>query len=190
MSDLKEDLTVYHHIVFLEIIPLLEFHTRNYGTLAWRLEMTTVLPLVSMSEYTYSLRDYHPTSQPPEPQLSENETDTCLIDVGDVVMFDHSIPPLRSPPITPDEYSFLDDGVQVQLLPSQTELFATPTPGSASLPAVGVAPAPLYAVISAPRVRKARLGLDARTVFDCSLKGRSSRFTRPSDLAHHWRNLH
>jgi hypothetical protein len=106
MSDLKEDLTVYHHIVFLEIIPLLEFHTRNYGTLAWRLEMTTVLPLVPMSEYTYSLRDYHPTSQPPEPQLSENETDTCLIDVGDVVMFDHSIPPPRSPPITPDEYSY------------------------------------------------------------------------------------
>jgi hypothetical protein len=194
MSDLKEDLAVYRQIVFLEIIPLLEFHTRDHGTLAWRLETTTNLPLTPMSEYTYGLRNNQatpdPASESPEPQLSEDVMNTGLIDREDVVMFDFPIPPAGLPSIVLGEYALLDDEVEVQLLPSQTELSATPTPSFAPLFAADLAPAPLPVVNSISRVHDVRLGLDVRRVFDCIFQGCPSRFTRPSDLARHWRNLH
>jgi hypothetical protein len=194
MSDLKEDLAVYQPIVFLEIIPLLEFHTRDRGTLACRLEMATDLPLTPMFEYTYGLRNYQPTPNPASeslaPGLFEDAMDTGLIDHGDVVMFDLSIPPTGLPPMVFGEYALLDDEVQVQLLPSQTELSATPTPGFAPLLAADIAPAPLPVVNSISRVHDVRLGLDVRRVFDCTFQSCSSRFTRPSDLARHWRNIH
>jgi hypothetical protein len=194
MSDLKEDLAVYRHIVFLEIIPLLEFHTRDHGTLASRLETTTNIPLTPVSDYTYGLCNYQPIPNPAseslEPQLSEDAIDTGLIDHGDVVMFDLPIPPAGLPPMVIGEYAFLDDEVQVQLLPSQTELSATPTPDLAPLLAADIAPALLPTVDSMPGVHSARFGLDARRVFDCTFQSCSSRFTRPSDLARHWRNIH
>jgi hypothetical protein len=187
MFDLTEDNTLHHPILALEIIPLLEYHTRDHGTLAERLERTTDLPLVPMSEYTYGFN-----SDPPLPD------DDMLIDTEDVVMFDHTVPP---PGL---EIPLPDDETGVQYLSDEAELFATPTPGSVQLPAANHAPAPpptathnapaLSTRARGPRVPRPRvntnLGLDARRIHACTFQGCSSRFTRPSDLARHWRDLH
>jgi len=191
MSDLTEDNTIYHHIISLEIIPLLEYYNRDHGTLAERLEATTDLPLVPMSEYTYGFRD----SQP-----SQSLDGDMLIDVEDVVMFDHSIPPPGLPGLPglpsgpPSDYSFVVDDDD----DDETELFATPTPGPEPLPATNHAPAHPSTSNNNARahgahVRRSRVAhstLDARRIHVCTFQGCSSRFTRPSDLARHWRSLH
>jgi hypothetical protein len=185
MSDLNEYLTFRHHIVFIEIIPLLEHYTRDHDTLASRLETTTDIPLVPMPEYTYGLCSYQPTPNPASGSLEREMTN-----VGDVAMFDHWIPPARLPFEVPAEHSFLDDEAQALLLPSQTDLFATPTLSPAALSAANVAPAPLPAVNNIPRVHNSRLNLDARRAFACTVPSCPSRSTRPSDLARHCRNNH
>ncbi|CAD0094574.1 unnamed protein product [Aureobasidium mustum] len=182
MSDLTENLTVYHKITYLTIIPYLEYHTRDHGTLAWRIEAITDLPL----EHAYDLdNEQSCINTGPDSQLLEGEMPSTgpLIDIDAVVMFDHDAPPVWVPP---DEFSFLDDEVQAQLLPFETEpytpLFSEPTPGPVTLPQANNAP---------PReVRHRGLSLDARRVFACTFPECSSRFTRPSDLRRHWINVH
>ncbi|CAD0107586.1 unnamed protein product [Aureobasidium uvarum] len=179
MSDLTQDLTVYHEITYITIIPYDEWNTRDHGTLVERLERQHgVLP-----------HDNQTNIDPgPDPQLSE------MIDVDDVVMFDHGVSPSS---ISPGEYSLLDDEAQAQLLPFEGEpyasLFATPTPGPIPLPSANNAPAPSRPANN-PRTREIRdtsLGdLNSRRRFPCTFTECSSRFTRQSDLRRHCLRLH
>ncbi|KAG9660365.1 hypothetical protein KCU95_g11811, partial [Aureobasidium melanogenum] len=188
MSDLTENHTVYHKITYITIISYLEYHTRGHGTSDPRLKAIINLPLVPMSEYAY-VHDEQPSLDPaPASELLEGEMPSTgtLIHTDDVLMFDHDPPPIWVPERAPGEYSFLDDEVQAQLLPFETEpytpLFAEPTPGPVPLPPANDAP---------PReIRNPRLSLEARRVFACTFPGCSSRLTRPSDLRHHWQNVH
>jgi hypothetical protein len=174
MSELTENFTVYHRIVFLEIVPLLEYHKRGHG----------------LSSATESI----------DPQYPAGEligTDT-LTDVEDVVMFDHSAPPDS---MLLEE---LVDDDQTGLLPTGREHLASQTPGPAPLPTTNNAPAPSRTVANnaptyctRPRGTHGRSnvvgtqsGLDARRIHACTFQGCSSRFTRPSDLARHCRNIH
>jgi hypothetical protein len=175
MSDLLE-LTIYPRITFVEIIPLLEYHNRGHGI--------------------------NPASRSPDPQLPASEslnTDT-LTDVEDVVMFDHSAPPDS---MLHEEQLFLNDD-QAELLPTEPEVFASQTAGPAPSPTTNTAPAPFRTVgndapTHATRARGTRSrsnlvgtnsSLDARRIHACTYLGCSSRFTRPSDLARHCRNIH
>jgi len=176
MSDLTEDNTVIHssNIIALEIIPLLEYHNRGHGTLAERPDRTTDLPLLPI-----------PPTPNPEPLIDLDE---------DVVMFDHSVPP---PGFIPP---FVDDGSEVPPFvfspsPPDSPLFATPTPGPVPLPAANNPPAPslnapAQTTRTNPRRRVADPNVDARRIHTCTFAGCSSRFTRPSDLARHWRTVH
>jgi hypothetical protein len=175
MSDLFE-LTMYPRIAFVEIIPLLEYHNRGRGL--------------------------DPASRSPDPQLPAGEplNTHTLTDVEDVVMFDHSAPPDS---MLPEEQPFLNDD-QAELLPTEPEVFATQTSGPASLPTTNTAPAQSRTVNSnAPTHATRALGtrsrsnlvganssLDARRIHACTYQGCSSRFTRPSDLVRHCRNIH
>ncbi|KAK6006850.1 hypothetical protein QM012_005858 [Aureobasidium pullulans] len=55
MSDLTKNLTVYHKITHLTIIPCLEYRIRDHGKPAQRHEVTTDFPLIATSEYPYDL---------------------------------------------------------------------------------------------------------------------------------------
>ncbi|KAG9628119.1 hypothetical protein KCU64_g17991, partial [Aureobasidium melanogenum] len=189
MSDLTENHTVYHKITYITIISYLDYHTGGHDTPALKLETATKLPLVPMSESSYALRNEQPSLDPaPASDLPEGEMPSTgtLINADDVVMFNHDAPPIWDPARAPGEYSFLDDEVQAQLLPFETEpytpLFAESTPGPVPLPPANDAP---------PReIRNARLSLEARRVFACTFLGCFSRLTRPSDLRRHWQNVH
>jgi len=190
MSDLTEDNPVIHssNIIALEIIPFLEYHNRGHGTLAERPDRTIDPRLLPMSEDAFG-----PDDSPPAPDLEP------LIDLdGDVAMFDHWIPP---PGFIPP---YIDDGSEVPPFervlfspsPPNSPLFATPTPGPVPLPAADNPPAPSPTNPSAqttrtnPRRRVADPNIDARRIHACTFAGCSSRFTRPSDLARHWRTVH
>jgi hypothetical protein len=168
MSDLFE-LTMYPRIAFVEIINLLEYHDRGHG-------------LSSASR----------SSDRQLPAGESLNTDT-LTDVEDVVMFDHSAPPDW---MLLEEQPLLDNG-QAELLPTEPEPFASQTPGPA-LPTISTAPAPSRTVNNNAPTRGTRTrnlvgtnsGLDARRIHACTYQGCSSRFTRPSDLARHCRNIH
>ncbi|KAG9598972.1 hypothetical protein KCU77_g4292, partial [Aureobasidium melanogenum] len=189
MSDLTENHAVYHKITYITIISYLDYHTGGHDTPALRLEAATNLPLVPMPESSYALHNEQPSLDPaPASDLPEGEMPSTgtLINADDVVMFDHDAPPIWDPARAPGEYSFLDDEVQAQLLPFETEpytpLFAESTSGPVPLPPANDAP---------PReIRNARLSLEARRVFACTFPGCSSRLTRPSDLRRHWQNVH
>lgn len=115
MSDLTEDRTVRHKITHLKIIEYLEYHTRDHGTPAQRLEATMDLPLSTTSDDAYAVYNDQPSIDPgPDPELPEGEMPSTgpLIDTDQIVMFDHNIPPVWVPARAPGEYSFLDDEVQ------------------------------------------------------------------------------
>ncbi|KAH0294057.1 hypothetical protein M436DRAFT_63612 [Aureobasidium namibiae CBS 147.97] len=189
MSDLTEDNTAIHssNIIALEIIPLLEYHNRDHGMLAGRPDRTIDPRLLPRSEYTLGLDDPPPTPNP-EPLIDLDE---------DIVMFDHWIPP---PEFIPP---FVDDGSEVPPFerelfspsPPDPPLFANPTPGPVPLPAANNTPAPspnapAQNTRNHPRRRVADPNVDARRIHACAFVGCSSRFTRPSDLARHWRTVH
>ncbi|CAD0083381.1 unnamed protein product [Aureobasidium vineae] len=184
MSDLTQDLTVYHEITYITIIPYDEWNSRDHGTLAERLEgKSGVLPH----------NDRINLDPGPDPQLPDEE----MVDADDVVMSDHDLPPSSAPPRRPSEYSFLNDEIQAQLLPFETEpfdpLFATPTPGPVPLPSANNAPAPPPPANN-PRTREIRdtsLGdLNSRRRFPCTFTGCNKRFTRQSDLRRHCVRFH
>lgn len=204
MSDLTEYNTVIHHsgIIALEIIPLLEYHSRSYGTPALKIERTIGLPLVSMSDHSFG-----PSNYPPTPDLGLdnhplNPNPEPLFDLdGDVIMFDHSIPPSElHPPILGDGFEAYPYGTEL-LSPSRLDspLFATPTPGPVPLSVAKNPPVPLPSALTHnnrtrgvrnPRRRVVVTKVDARKIHACTFAGCSTRFTRSSDLARHWRSVH
>lgn len=213
MADLTEYNTVIHHsgIIALEIIPLLEYYGRDNATLAERPEGTTNLELVSMSDDAFAPGNYPPTPDLPTPDLPTPNSPTPnspspnpepLMDLdGDVIMFDHSVPPSElNPP-------FLGDGSKAHLseitpsspLHPDSPLFATPTLGPVPLPSTNNPHAPLpdaaahntrACSVRNPRRRIVEPNLNARRIHACAFAGCPSRFTRSSDLARHWRSVH
>lgn len=209
MSDLTEYNTVVHHsgIIAVEIIPLVEYHNRGHDTLTELNESTTDLPLAPTSDDAFGPENYPPTPNPEplmhaeSPAVSTPNLGPLIDSDGDVIMFDHSVPPTElNPP-------FLGDGSEAypyktELLsasPLNSPLFATPTPGLVPLLAANNSPAPpSNAPAHNTRVREVRIprrrvvhpNVDARRTHACTFAGCSSRFTRSSDLARHWRSVH